>query len=175
VKPVPIYALGELVPRIHPDAFIHPEAVIIGDVVIGALSSVWPGAVLRGDDGDIIVGERTSIQDGCVVHTWDEHPTRIGSGCVIGHMAHLEGCHIGDNVLIGSGSILLRRVVVEHDSLVGAGALVPPGKRVPTGAQAVGVPVQIREGRADPEDIADSAAKYVARVSRYKAGLRRID
>jgi carbonic anhydrase/acetyltransferase-like protein (isoleucine patch superfamily) len=171
---VPIYALGELVPRIHPDAFVHPEAVIIGDVVVGAWSSVWPGAVLRGDDGDLIVGERTSIQDGCVVHTWEEHPTRIGSGCVIGHMAHLEGCHIADQVLIGSGAIVLRRAIVETNSLVGAGALVPPGKRVPSGAQAVGVPVQIREGRADPDDIAESAQHYVDRVSRYKAGLRRI-
>jgi carbonic anhydrase/acetyltransferase-like protein (isoleucine patch superfamily) len=171
---VPIYALGELVPRIHPDAFVHPEAVVIGDVVVGAWSSVWPGAVLRGDDGDLVVGERTSIQDGCVVHTWEEHPTRIGSGCVIGHMAHLEGCHVADQVLIGSGAIVLRRAIVESNALVGAGALVPPGKRVPSGAQAVGVPVQIREGRADADEIAESAQHYVDRVSRYKAGLRRI-
>ena len=169
---MPIYALGELVPRVHPDAFVHPEAVLIGDVVVGAWSSVWPGAVLRGDDGDIVVGERTSIQDGCIVHTWEEHPTRIGSGCVVGHLAHLEGCTIGDDVLVGSGAIVLRRAVVEDGSLVGAGALVPPGKRVPTGAQAVGLPVQIREGRADLDDIADSARKYVERVHRYKAGLR---
>lgn len=172
---MPIYALGELVPRIHPDAFVHPEATIIGAVVIGARSSVWPGAVLRGDDGDIQVGERSSIQDGCIIHTWDEHPTRIGNGCVIGHLAHLEGCHIGDNALVGSGAIVLRRAIVEANALVGAGALVPPGKLVPSGAQAVGVPVQIREGKADVEDIADSARKYVARVDWYKAGLRRLD
>jgi len=172
---VPIYALGELVPRIHPDAFVHPEAVIIGDVEIGALTSVWPGAVLRGDDGDIVVGERTSIQDGVIIHTWEEHPTRIGSGCVIGHLAHLEGCHIGDEALVGSGAIVLRRAIVEANALVGAGALVPPGKVVPSGAQAVGVPVQIREGRADIEDIRHSAGTYLDRVPRYKAGLRRID
>ena len=148
--------------------------MIIGAVEIGALSSVWPGAVLRGDDGDIIVGERTSIQDGCIIHTWEEHPTRIGSGCVIGHLAHLEGCHIGDNSLVGSGAIVLRRAIVESCALVGAGALVPPGKVVPSGAQAVGVPAQIREGRADADDIADSAGKYVERVPRYKTGLRLI-
>jgi carbonic anhydrase/acetyltransferase-like protein (isoleucine patch superfamily) len=171
---VPIYALGELVPRVHPDAFVHPEAVLIGDVVVGAWSSVWPGAVLRGDDGDIVVGERTSIQDGCIVHTWEENPTRIGSGCVIGHLAHLEGCTIGDQVLVGSGAVVLRRAVLEDGTLVGAGGLVPPGKRVPSGAQAVGLPVQIREGKADLDDIADSARKYVERVQRYKAGLRPI-
>ena len=125
---MPLYALGELVPRIHPDAFVHPEAVIIGDVEIGALSSVWPGAVLRGDDGDILVGERTSIQDGVIVHTWDEHPTRIGSGCVIGHLAHLEGCRIGDDVLIGSGAIVLRRAIVEAGSLVGGGGTGAAGQ-----------------------------------------------
>jgi carbonic anhydrase/acetyltransferase-like protein (isoleucine patch superfamily) len=171
---MPIYALGELVPRVHPDAFVHPEAVVIGDVVVGALSSVWPGAVLRGDDGPITVGERTSIQDGAIIHTWEPHPTRIGSGCVIGHLAHLEGCIVEDDTLIGSGSIVLRRAVVQAGSLVGAGALVPPGKVVPSGAQAVGVPAQIREGKADLDDIKDSAQRYVDRVFRYKAGLRQL-
>ncbi len=167
-----VYALGELVPRIHPDAFVHPEATIIGDVEIGALSSVWPGAVLRGDDGPITVGERTSIQDGAIIHTWEPHPTRIGSDCVIGHLAHLEGCIIEDNCLVGSASVVLRRAIVSSWSLVGAGALVPPGKVVPGGAQAVGVPAVIKEGRADRADIADSAQRYVERVHRYKAGLR---
>ena len=171
---MPIYALGELVPRIHPDAFVHPEAVVIGDVEVGAFSSLWPGSVLRGDDGPIVVGERTSIQDGAIIHTWEEHPTRIGSGCVIGHLAHLEGCIIEDGSLVGSGSIVLRRAVVQAGSLVGAGALVPPGKVVPSGAQAVGVPVQIREGKADQADIDDSAQKYVDRVTRYKLGLREL-
>ena len=171
---MPIYALGDLVPEIHPDAFVHPEAVIIGDVRIGAFSSVWPSAVLRGDDGGIVVGEGTSVQDGVIVHTWIEHPTRIGSRCVIGHLAHLEGCIVEDDCLIGSGAIVLRRAIVETKSLVGAGALVPPGKRVPSGAQAVGVPVVIKEGKADANDIADSANRYVARVSWYKAGLRLI-
>ncbi|MPY95852.1 MAG: gamma carbonic anhydrase family protein [Acidimicrobiia bacterium] len=171
---MPLYALGELVPRIHPDAFVHPEAVVIGDVEVGAESSVWPGAVLRGDDGPITVGERTSIQDGAIIHTWVEHPTRIGSGCVIGHLAHLEGCHIGDNALVGSAAVVLRRAIVSSWSLVGAGALVAPGKVVPEGAQAVGVPAVIKEGRADREDIADSARKYVERVHRYRAGLRQL-
>ena len=89
---MPIYALGALTPDIHPDAYIHPDAVVIGDVRVGALSSVWPCAVLRGDGGAITVGERTSIQDGSVIHTTPESPTQVGNDCTIGHQVHLEGC-----------------------------------------------------------------------------------
>ena len=88
---VPIYALGDLEPTIHPDAFVHPDAVIIGDVRIGAESSIWPGAVLRGDDGHIVIGDRPSIQDNCVLHTTPLWPTVVGDDCVVGHIVHLEG------------------------------------------------------------------------------------
>ncbi len=167
-----VFALGDLVPRIHPDAFVHPDATVIGDVTIGAFSSVWPGAVLRGDDGPITIGDRTSIQDGAVIHTWEPHPTVIGSNCTVGHLVHLEGCILEDFSLAGSGCIVLRRAVVESYALVGAGALVPNGKRVPRGALAVGIPATIREGAANPEDVLDPVEKYVERVRRYKAGLR---
>ena len=109
---MPIYALGDRVPTIHPDAFIHPDAVLIGDVHVGAESSVWPGAVLRGDYGTVVVGERTSIQDGAIIHAVSEYPTTIGSDCVIGHLAHLEGCTIHDRALVGSGSVVLHEAVV---------------------------------------------------------------
>ena len=99
---MPIYALGDVEPQIHPDAYVHPDAVIIGDVRLGAQASVWPCAVLRGDHGFIEVGGRTSVQDGTVVHTTEEWPTIIGSECVVGHNAHLEGCNVGDRCLIGS-------------------------------------------------------------------------
>ena len=170
-----IYALGDLTPRIHPDAFVHPDATVIGDVVLGAFSSVWPSAVLRGDDVPITIGERTSIQDGVVVHTWEENPTTIGSNVVVGHLAHIEGADIEDNVLLGSTSVLLRRVRVGRWALVGAGALVPPGKVVPSGALAVGIPCVIKEGAADRATIIESIDAYVDRVHRYRAGLRRID
>lgn len=170
-----IYALGELRPTIHPEAFVHPDATVIGDVTIGAFSSVWPSAVLRGDDGPITIGARTSVQDGVVVHTWEEHPTVVGSNVVIGHLAHLEGCRIADNVLIGSTSILLRRAEVHEWGMVGAGALVPPGKVVPAGALAVGVPCAIKEGASKRDDIEDSVREYIDRVKRYKAGLHRLD
>jgi len=123
-----IYALGEQAPDIHPDAFVHPDAIVIGSVVLDAGASVWPAAVLRGDYGRIEIGARTSIQDGTVVHTTEQWPTLIGSGCVVGHNVHVEGCTIGDGCLIGSGSVVLNRAVVEPGAAVGAAALVPEGR-----------------------------------------------
>ena len=111
---VPIYALGEQVPDIDPDAYVHPDAVIIGSVTIGADSSIWPGAVLRGDDGEIRIGARTSVQDNCVLHTTPDDPTVVGDDCVIGHIVHLEGCTIEYRALVGNGSIVLHRVGRPH-------------------------------------------------------------
>jgi len=122
-----VYALGELVPDIHPDAYVHPGATVIGQVSIGAEATIWPGVVLRGDYGRIEIGARTSVQDGTVVHATHELPTIIGSDCVIGHLAHLEGCVVADHSLIGSGSVVLHRCRVGPDSLVGANAVVTNG------------------------------------------------
>src|SRR5260370_18456789 len=115
-----VYAIGDAVPEIHPEAYIHPDATVIGQVSVGAGSTVWPGAVLRGDYGRIMIGDRTSIQDGTVVHATETLPTVIGSECVIGHIAHLEGCTIEDRCLIGSGSVVLHNAVVRTGALVGA-------------------------------------------------------
>jgi carbonic anhydrase/acetyltransferase-like protein (isoleucine patch superfamily) len=171
---VPIYALGDRVPTIHPDAFVHPDAVVIGDVRIGADSSIWPGAVLRGDYGTVIVGERTSIQDGAVVHAIADYPTVIGSDCVVGHIAHLEGCVVHDRSLIGSGSIVLHEVVVESGATVGAGAVVRNRTHVPANSLVVGVPGQVRLNASSPESIVANAAMYVDNARRYKSELRRI-
>ncbi len=171
---MPIYALGDRVPNIHPDAFVHPEAVIIGDVHIGADSSIWPGAVLRGDYGTVIVGERTSIQDGAVIHAVADYPTVIGSDCVVGHIAHLEGCVVHDRSLIGSGSIVLHEVVVESGATVGAGAVVRNRTHVPANALVVGVPGQIRLDASAPDAIVANAAMYVDNARRYKRDLHRI-
>ncbi len=141
-----LYALGDERPRIHRDAFVHPEAVLIGEVHVGAEASIWPGAVIRADNGPIVIGARTSVQDGAVIHTQLVHQTRIGSDCVIGHLAHLEGCVLEDFVLVGSGAVVLERVVCRSPSLVGAGAVVSPGTEVPAGAMALGVPARIRPG-----------------------------
>lgn len=172
---MPIYAIGDQVPRIDPTAYIHPDAVVIGDVTIGAESSIWPGAVLRGDEGGIVVGDRTSIQDGTVIHTTVESPTRVGSDCVIGHMVHLEGCIIEDGSLVGSGSVVLHRAIVRTGALVGANAVVPNDMEVPGGAMALGVPASIRPDSVDPMRIKMGVQFYVARGKRYAAELRRID
>jgi carbonic anhydrase/acetyltransferase-like protein (isoleucine patch superfamily) len=169
---MPIYALGDRTPTIHPDAFIHPDAVVIGDVHVGANSSVWPSAVLRGDYGTVIVGERTSIQDGAIIHAVPDFPTVIGDDCVVGHLAHLEGCVIEDRALVGSGSVVLHQATVHSGATVGAGAVVRNRMDVPANALAVGVPATIKLDVSGEEGIVENAASYVANAARYKRDLR---
>lgn len=170
-----IYALGSQVPSIADDAFIHPDAVVIGSVTIGPGSSVWPCAVLRGDEGEIRIGAETSVQDGSVLHTTPDIPTVVGDRCVVGHIVHLEACHLHDDVLVGNGSIVLHEVEVEPWSIVAANSVVLNGTRVPTGSIAVGSPATIKEGRARREIITAGVDAYVARAQRFRSELRRID
>jgi carbonic anhydrase/acetyltransferase-like protein (isoleucine patch superfamily) len=170
-----VYAIGDAVPEIHPEAYIHPDATVIGQVSVGAGSTVWPGAVLRGDYGTITIGDRTSIQDGTVVHATETLPTVIGSDCVVGHIAHLEGCVVEDGCLIGSGSVVLHKAVVRAGALVGAGAVVNNGMEVPARAMALGVPAKIRQDAVAEGSFDDAVARYVANGARYRAQLRRID
>lgn len=170
-----IYALGDLVPDVDPSAFVHPAATVIGDVRIGPESSVWPGAVLRGDHGSIVVGSRSSVQDGSVIHAGPGFPTVVGDGCVIGHIVHLEGCTLEDDCLVGSGAVVLHHVVVGSGALVGAGAVVTNGIHVPPGALAVGVPATIKPDAAQIGLIRVSAEEYVKNAHRYRSELRRLD
>lgn len=172
---MPIYALDDLVPDIHPEAFVHPDATVIGAVTIGAEANIWPQAVLRGDSGRIVVGERTSIQDGSVLHCTEQFPTIVGADCVVGHCVHLEGCTIEPGSLVGSNSVVLHGAVVESGALVGAGAVVSNGRRVPARAMALGVPARIRENALPPNAFAANVAWYVANARRHRAGLRRLD
>ena len=172
---MPLYELDGVAPRIDPEAFVHPQAVIIGNVTIGPDSSVWPSAVLRGDYGTITVGAGSSIQDGTVVHAGPGFPTTIGDGCVVGHLTHLEGCTLEDDALAGSGSVVLHWAVISRGATVGANAVVPNNMVVPPGALALGVPAKILEGRSDVAMIKISAAEYVGNVKRYKSSLRRLD
>jgi carbonic anhydrase/acetyltransferase-like protein (isoleucine patch superfamily) len=172
---VAIYALGERSPTIHPDAFVHPEATIIGSVTVGARSSVWPSAVLRGDYGSIVVGDATSIQDGAIIHATGELDTVIGSWVVVGHLAHIEGATVEDRSLIGVGSVVLHRAVVETGATVAAGAVVTNDMRVPAASLAVGIPATVKEGRSRAEQIEMMAVVYVENASRYRSGLRRLD
>lgn len=170
-----IYALGGDEPRIDPTAFVHPDATIIGKVEIGAGSSIWPQAVLRGDHNRIRIGERTSIQDGSVLHVTAEHETVVGSGSVVGHLVHLEGCTIEDGALCGNGSIILHRAVVRTGSVVGSNAVLPNDFELPSGGLALGVPAKVREGKADPELISYAVGQYVERAKQYRSQLRRLD
>lgn len=170
-----VYALGERTPNVHPDAFIHPQAVVIGDVTIGAESTIWPGAVLRGDYGSIQIGARTSIQDGAVIHATASLATAIGDDCVVGHLAHLEGCTVEPHCLIGSGSVVLHRAVIGSGALVGAGAVVPNDLEVPSRAMALGVPAKVRPDTVPEGAFAESVATYVANGHRYRAELRQLD
>lgn len=172
---MPTYALGDREPTIHPDAYVHPDAVVIGLVTVEANASVWPTAVLRGDDGRIVVGARTSIQDGTIIHATLVEDTVVGADCVVGHNAHLEGCTVEDGSLIGSGSVVLNGAVVRAGALVGAGALVPPGTEVPALAMALGVPAKIREDAVREGAFALNAEVYTQRAATYATDLRRLD
>jgi carbonic anhydrase/acetyltransferase-like protein (isoleucine patch superfamily) len=171
-----IYALGELVPNIHPDAYVHPDATIIGDVRIGAHASVWPQAVLRGDYGYIEIGARSNVQDGSVLHCTAEHPTILGSSSAIGHSVHVEGARIGTGCLIASGSVVLNGSVIEDGAMVGAGAVLSYGSRVSSGQIALGVPAKSRPNTSfGPDRINEVVEGYVRRADLFRTELRRLD
>ena len=173
---MPIYAFGDAEPTIDPTAYVHPDAVLIGNVQVGAEASIWPGAVLRGDGAPITIGARTSIQDGSVLHVTPVHPTTVGAECVVGHLVHLEGCTVEDGSLVGSGAVVLHGAVVRTGALVGAGAVVSGGVEVPSRAMALGVPAKIRPDAVDPDTmIRPGMVSYVERGAHYRKQLRRLD
>ena len=172
---MPLYAISDREPTIDPTAFIHPDAVVIGDVTVGPESSVWPGAVLRGDHGRIIIGSQTSIQDGTIIHCTAIWDTVIEDRCVVGHRVHLEGCTIHSDSLIGSGSVVLQGATVGPGALVAAQALVPPGLEIPASHQARGVPARIVTTPPDPDMIASAVDIYVRNSHWYRQELRRLD
>jgi carbonic anhydrase/acetyltransferase-like protein (isoleucine patch superfamily) len=130
-------------PEIHPTAFVHETAEVIGRVRLGPKVSIWPYVVLRGDVEEIVLGEGTNIQDNSVLHTDHGLPTVLGRYISVGHGAILHGCRVADHCLIGMGSILLNRAEIEEESMVGAGAVVPPGFRLPKKHLALGVPAKV--------------------------------
>ncbi|WP_020671146.1 gamma carbonic anhydrase family protein [Amycolatopsis nigrescens] len=171
-----IYALGELEPSIHPDAYVHPDATVIGNVRIAAHASVWPQAVLRGDHGLIELGERSNVQDGCVLHCTREHPTVLGPSSAIGHSVHVEGAVVGTGCLIASGAVVLNGSVIEDGGVVGAGAVLSYRSRVPSGQIALGVPARNRPNSSfGPEMVKAVVESYVRRAAWFRAELRRLD
>lgn len=139
-------------PQIDPTALVVPTATVIGDVVVGAESSLWFQVVVRGDVNHIRIGDRTNIQDGTVVHVTNRtHPTIIGSDVTIGHNVTLHGCTIGDRCLVGIGAIVLDGVIIEPDCMIGAGAIVTPGTVVRSGSLVIGGPAQVKRNLTDKE------------------------
>ncbi len=159
-------------PEIHPTAYVHPAAVLIGAVFVGEESSVWPNVTLRGDDGPIRIGSQSSIQDGVTVHCFEgvSVPT-IGSRVTVGHNAILHGCTIHDDVLIGMGAVVLDGAVIEQGAIVAAGTLVPPRKIVRAGTMVRGNPMTpFRDcGPKEVELIEYSWRAYVRRAAQYRA------
>jgi carbonic anhydrase/acetyltransferase-like protein (isoleucine patch superfamily) len=166
-------------PVLGAGVYVDPAAVVIGRVSIGEHSSIWPGAVVRGDVHSIQIGARTSIQDGSVLHVTHEGPYApegraliVGSDVTVGHRVVLHACTIGDSCLIGMGSILLDNVVTEDFVMVGAGSVVPPGKRLERGGLYVGSPARrVRElKQSELEFLSYSAAHYVKVKDEYLRG-----
>lgn len=157
-------------PAIDARAFVHAMATVIGEVYVGAESSVWPSAVLRGDDGPIRIGACSSIQDGTVVHNYEGFSkTSIGDRVTVGHNATLHGCTIEDDCLIGMGAIILDNAVVRSGSIIGAGALVPAGKEIPAGSLVFGNPCRVVRpvGAKDRALIESGWRAYQTRAAQY--------
>ncbi len=157
-------------PKVHPTAYIAPNAALIGDVTIGAHTSVWFGAVLRGDVAPIVIGARTSIQDNCVVHaTAGLSATAVGDDCTVGHAATLHGCVVGSRVLVGMGSIVLDNARIEDDVILGAGSLVTINTVLPTGFLAFGRPAKPTRPLTDSDraHLAEAAGLYVGYRAEY--------
>jgi carbonic anhydrase/acetyltransferase-like protein (isoleucine patch superfamily) len=164
-----IIELDGVTPKIAEDAYIAPTAVLIGDVVIAAGASVWFGAVLRGDNSAIRIGEGSNVQDNCVIHCAKDLPTIVGANVTVGHMAMLEGCEIGDGSLIGMGAIVLQRASVGSGSLIAAGAVVGEGVEIPPGVLAAGIPARVKKEIAGESQrwVMTAALEYQSKRLRY--------
>jgi carbonic anhydrase/acetyltransferase-like protein (isoleucine patch superfamily) len=162
-------------PRIHPSAFIAPNATVLGDVMIAEEASVWYGAVLRGDINRIVIGPRTNIQDAAVIHLADDFPALIGEMVTVGHSAIVHACTVDDEVLIGMGAIVLDGAEIGARSIIGANALVTTGTQIPPGSLVVGSPGKvIRQLSLDEQDgIKTWALKYVENAKYFRTHQER--
>ncbi len=174
---MPIYRLGDATPQIDPSAWIADSATVIGRVTLGPGCSVWPGAVLRADNEPIVIGARSNIQEGAVLHTDPGRPLTLGENVTVGHQVMLHGCTVGDGSLIGIQAVVLNGAIIGRGSLVGAGALVTEDKVFPDGSLIIGAPATLKRALTPVQiegqlRIADG---YVARAQRYRSELARID
>ncbi|UNK39493.1 gamma carbonic anhydrase family protein [Shinella sp. H4-D48] len=176
---MPLYALDDRAPTLPADDryWVAPDANVIGKVILGEDVGIWFGATLRGDNEPIIVGARSNIQEGVVVHTDPGKPVIIGEGCTIGHGAIIHGCTIGNNSLVGMGATVLNGAVIGNNCLVGANALVTEGKVFPDNSLIVGAPAKAVRTLDDAAvaGLKLSAESYVQNWKRFRKGLKRID
>lgn len=172
-----IWELDGVAPQIADDAWIAPDAQIIGRVVIEPGASIWWGAVLRGDNEEIRVGRGSNVQDLCCLHTDPGFPLVLGANVTVGHRAMLHGCRIGDASLIGMGATVLNGAKIGAGSLIGASALVSEGKDIPDRVLVMGAPGRVVRDIDDAQyqDLLESAARYQANGARFRAGLKRLD
>jgi carbonic anhydrase/acetyltransferase-like protein (isoleucine patch superfamily) len=163
-------------PRVHPDAYIAPTAVLIGDVEVGAGASVWFGAVLRGDEAAILIGEGANVQDNAVIHCAQGLPTVIERDASVGHSAQLEGCVVETGAVVGMGAPMLQRSRLGAGSMLAAGAVLGEGKSVPPGHMAAGVPATVKKALDGSSGswVGTTAQHYRDRAIRYRAKLRRV-
>ncbi|WP_378739094.1 gamma carbonic anhydrase family protein [Nocardia brasiliensis] len=163
--------IGEFVPEIDEGAWVAPNATVIGRVRLAADVSVWYGAVIRGDLEEISVGERTNIQDGCVLHADPGFPLTVGSGVSVGHNAILHGCTVGDDVLVGMGATVLNGAVIGAGSLIAANALIPEGAQIPPGSLVAGVPGKVRRelSEAEQDGIRLNGAVYLHNTANHRS------
>ena len=168
------FELGGRRPRVHPDAYIAPTAVLIGDVEIAAGASVWFGAVLRGDEATITVGEGANIQDNAVVHCAKNLPTLIEKNASVGHSAQLEGCIVEEGALVGMGATMLQRSRLGAGSMLAAGAVLQEGVEIPAGHMAAGVPATVKKQLDGSSNhwVGITARHYQDRAVKYRAGLK---
>ena len=152
-----LYRIGDLAPTIHETAYVAEGATIIGQVILEAGASVWPGAVLRGDNAPIVIGVDSNVQDGAVLHVDPGCPVTLGRGVTIGHQVMLHGCTIHDGCLIGIQSVILNNAVIGEKCLVGAGALVTEGKEFPPRSLIIGAPAKLARELTDEQ--ADGLAR----------------
>jgi carbonic anhydrase/acetyltransferase-like protein (isoleucine patch superfamily) len=169
-----LYALDDISPTLGPGAWAAPSADLIGDVRLGARASVWFGAVLRGDNTPLILGDDTNFQDGSIGHSDAGFPLTIGARVTVGHQAILHGCTIADDCLVGMGARILNGAVLEPECLVGAGALITEGKRFASGSLIVGSPARVvRQLTGDEKQaLRVSAAHYAEKAAHYAAALK---
>ena len=173
---MPLYRIEGHAPDIDPTAMVLDEATLIGRIQLGAEVTVWPGAVLRGDNEPITVGEGSNLQDGCFVHTDPGYPVIIGRQVTVGHLAMLHGCRIGDGVLVGMNATLLNGAEIGDHCIIGAGALITSGKRFPPRSLIVGTPAKVVRELTDEEvqSALDNSHSYVQKIEKYRS-LERIE